>query len=71
MGGYRSPCRSPGSKRLNHAGRDERVLLTVGDLLPLLEGTTAGRIARRFLPDYDGEVPAGAFPAGWVPTGAS
>ncbi len=42
-----------------------RVLLTVGDLHAALEGTTAERIARRHFPDYDGLVPAGAFPANW------
>src|SRR4051794_36254789 len=44
-----------------------RVLLTVGDLRPLLEGRPAEEIARRWFADYAGEVPAGAFPAGWVP----
>ena len=43
-----------------------RVLLTVGDLLPAFEGTAAERIARRFFPDYEGEIPAGAFPPAWV-----
>jgi glutathione S-transferase len=44
-----------------------RVLLTVGDLQPLLEGRPAEELARRCFPDYAGEVPAGAFPASWVP----
>jgi glutathione S-transferase len=44
-----------------------RVLLTVGDLQPLLEGRPAEELARRWFPDYAGEVPAGAFPASWVP----
>jgi len=48
-------------------GATLRVLLTVGDLQPLLEGRPGERIARRWFPDYPGEVPAGAFPAGWVP----
>jgi glutathione S-transferase len=43
-----------------------RVLLTVGDLHATLEGTPAEKIARRYFPDYDGLVPAGAFPAGWI-----
>lgn len=47
-------------------GATIRVLLTVGDLHPLLAGTAAERIARRHFPDYDGLVPAGAFPADWV-----
>jgi len=42
------------------------VLLTVGDLHPAFEGSSAERIARRFFPDYDGEIPAGAFPPAWV-----
>ena len=48
-------------------GATIRVLLTVGDLQPLLADRAAERIARRWFPDYPGEVPAGAFPAGWVP----
>src|SRR3954470_17424867 len=48
-------------------GATLRVLLTVGDLRPLLEGRPAEEIARRWFPDYAGEVPAGAFPEGWVP----
>jgi len=49
-------------------GATLRVLLTVADLHPLIEGRPAGEIARRWFPDYPGEVPAGAFPAGWVPS---
>ena len=48
-------------------GATVRVLLTVGDLRPLIEGRPAEETARRWFPDYAGEVPAGAFPAGWVP----
>ena len=47
-------------------GATLRVLLTVGDLRPLLHGRPGERIARRWFPDYAGEVPVGAFPAGWV-----
>jgi hypothetical protein len=43
------------------------VLLTLGDLRPLLRGGVGERIAKSLFPDYPGEVPAGAFPAGWVP----
>lgn len=43
-----------------------RVLMTVGDLLPALDGSAAARIALRHFPDYDGAVPAGAFPPGWI-----
>ena len=48
-------------------GATLRVLLTVGDLRPLLEGRPAEALARRWFPDYPGDIPAGAFPAGWVP----
>ena len=43
------------------------VLLTIGDLRPLIEGRPAEQLARRWFADYPGDVPAGAFPAGWVP----
>ncbi len=48
-------------------GATLRVLLTIGDLRPLLEGRPAEELARRWFPDYAGDVPAGAFPAGWTP----
>lgn len=48
-------------------GATLRVLLTVGDVRPLVEGRPAERIARTWFPDYPGDIPAGAFPAGWVP----
>ena len=47
-------------------GATVRVLLVVGDLRPLIEGRPAERIARRWFPDYAGEIPAGAYPQGWV-----
>jgi glutathione S-transferase len=49
-------------------GATLRVLLTVGDLRPLIEGRPADRIARAWFPDYAGDIPAGAYPAGWVPS---
>src|SRR4051794_15891931 len=51
-------------------GSPLRVLLAVGDLRPLLEGRPAGELARRWFPDYAGDVPPGAFPAGWTPARA-
>ena len=48
-------------------GASLRVLLTVGDLHPLIAGRPGEEIARRLFPDYPGLVPAGALPAGWVP----
>jgi len=44
-----------------------RILLVVGDLRPLLAGRPAQALARRWFPDYAGDIPAGAYPAGWVP----
>jgi glutathione S-transferase len=49
-------------------GATLRVLLVVGDLRPLIEERPAEQLARRWSPDYTGEIPAGAFPAGWVPS---
>lgn len=43
-----------------------RVLMIVGDCKPMFEGSAAERIAMRFFPDYDGEIPAGAFPPNWI-----
>ena len=49
-------------------GATLRILLNVGDLRPLLAGSQGERIARNLFADYPGDIPAGAFPAGWVPT---
>ena len=51
-------------------GATLRVLLTVGDVRGLIEGRPGEEIARRLFPDYAGEIPAGAFPADWVPARA-
>ena len=51
-------------------GATLRVLLCLGDIRPLLEGRPGEEIARRWFPDYPGDIPAGAFPAGWVPARA-
>jgi glutathione S-transferase len=48
-------------------GASLRVLLTIGDLEPLFDERPAAGLARRLFPEYPGYVPAGAFPAGWVP----
>ncbi len=50
-------------------GSTLRVLMTLGDIAPLIAGSAGERIAMRWFPDNAGHVPAGAFPAGWVPTG--
>jgi glutathione S-transferase len=49
------------------AGSTLRVLLIIGDLRPLLEDRPCGQLAHRLFPHYPGSIPAGAFPAGWVP----
>ena len=51
-------------------GATVRVLLTLEDLHELLDDRPASEIARRWFPEYAGRVPAGAFPAGWVPARA-
>jgi glutathione S-transferase len=51
-------------------GATIRVLLPIADLRPLLAATAAERIAMRWFANYPGEVPAGAYPAGWVPAAA-
>lgn len=60
-----------GGERPNAAdlqvGATLRVLLTVGDLHGLMLGRPLEELARRHFPEYPGLVPAGAFPAGWVP----
>jgi glutathione S-transferase len=43
------------------------VLLTVGDVAPLIEAHPAAAVAHQWFDDRPGLVPAGAFPAGWVP----
>ena len=45
-------------------GATVRVLLIVGDLRPTLAPVETW--ARGLFPDYAGDVPAGAFPAGWI-----
>lgn len=48
-------------------GSTIRVLLILGDLRPLLVGRPCAELGMRWFPDYPGDVPAGAFPAAWVP----
>jgi glutathione S-transferase len=44
------------------------VLRTVGDVRALIDGRPAEQVARTWFEDRPGDVPAGAFPAGWLPT---
>jgi glutathione S-transferase len=43
-----------------------RMLLTVEDLAPMFAGRPAADLARRLIPTYPGQVPAGVLPAGWL-----
>lgn len=62
-----------GGERPNAAdlqiGATLRVFDVIGDLEPLLADRPASGLGERWFPDYqsDGRIPAGAFPAGWVP----
>jgi glutathione S-transferase len=51
-----------------HIGATIRVLLPIRDLDGLLDGTRGREIALALFPDNPGEVPAGAYPAGWTPS---
>ncbi len=44
-----------------------RLLLTVGDVAPLLRGRPIADLALRLFPTFPGNVPAGAAPADWAP----
>ena len=44
-----------------------RLLLTVGDVAPLIDARPAGALARRVFASYPGGVDVGVLPAGWVP----
>lgn len=48
-------------------GSTLRILLNIGDLERLIAGRPAERFARELFPDWDGTMPAGAFPQGWLP----
>jgi glutathione S-transferase len=58
-----------GGERPNAAdlqvGAGVRLLLTIEDVAPHVEDRPAGRLARRWFPDYPGRTPAGALPAEW------
>jgi glutathione S-transferase len=47
-------------------GSSIALLMTVGDLRPLLVERRAGRLAERLFPDYPGAIAAGTFPAAWL-----
>jgi glutathione S-transferase len=51
-------------------GSSIRLLMTIGDLKPMLAERSAVRLTRWFEPQV-GSVPAGTLPAGWLPTPAA
>jgi hypothetical protein len=51
-------------------GATMEVLDTVGDLRPLLAGRPGAEFWKRWFDGRGAEIPAGAFPAGWVPGSA-
>jgi glutathione S-transferase len=63
-----------GGERPNAAnlqiGSSIRLLMTIGDVRPLIEGRPAERLTRWFEPQV-GEVPAGTLPPEWLPVRAS
>jgi glutathione S-transferase len=57
---------SPNAADLQIAG-SVRLLLTFADLRDQIDARPAGRLARRLIPSYPGDVPTGALPAEWIP----
>ena len=51
-------------------GSGLRLLLTLEDLRPRIDARPCGAVARRWFPDYPGDVPAGVFPVAWLETRA-
>jgi glutathione S-transferase len=47
-------------------GSGVRLLLTIDDLKPRIEGRPSGALAMRWFPRYPGQVPAGTLPADWL-----
>jgi glutathione S-transferase len=51
-------------------GSSLALMLTLGDVRPLIEGRPAADLARRHFGGFPGDAPAGALPAGWAPVPA-
>jgi len=47
-----------------------RLLMTIGDVRPLVEGRPAAELALRLFGPLAGEVPAGVYPPAWLPAPA-
>jgi glutathione S-transferase len=58
---------TPNAADLQIAG-SIRLLLTLADLRDPIDARPAGRLARRLIPRYPGDVPLGTLPAGWIPS---
>jgi len=52
-------------------GSSVRILMTLGDLEPLLAGRACTEHALRLFPRFAGHAPAGTLPAGWLPAAAA
>jgi glutathione S-transferase len=48
-----------------------RLIMTVADAAPLFGARPAAALARRLFPDQPGELPAGTFPAAWLPANSA
>ena len=48
-------------------GANLRLLLTLGDLAPLIDARPAGALARRVFARYPGSAPDGVLPPAWLP----
>jgi glutathione S-transferase len=48
-------------------GSSLRMLLQIGDVRPLIEGHPCAELVERWFEPGSADIPAGAFPAGWVP----
>jgi glutathione S-transferase len=48
-----------------------RLMLTIADVRPLIDGRPCGELARELFPDWDGDQPAGVFPPDWLPAPAA
>jgi glutathione S-transferase len=64
--GVLGDARAPNAADLQ-IGASLRLLSTLGDGRALLAGRPAAQLAIDVFPDYPGDVPAGAYPAAWLP----
>lgn len=49
-------------------GSSLHLLVQIGDVRPLIEGRPAAELATRWFEPGKGDVPAGAYPPGWIPS---